>query len=136
MKYSLQCHHSYFANDIDSHVTLVYLGEQPKRLMDSVPLGELLISLENYFPMITSTGKNAYFGPNQDIPVRMLEPNNQLIAAQAIAQNFFFRNGIDVPITYPYYRPHITIPVVSTTSILGKKDVKLFLPHLAKWEDD
>lgn len=131
--YSLQCHHDYMDDNIDSHMTLVYLGKQSKKQLDNVPLGTLLFELTRYFPLTTRSEGLADFGPTGETKVRLLNPNNHLISAQAIALNFFFQHGIDVPVTYPYFRPHITIH--ANSRILKNNTITLFLPHLVKWED-
>lgn len=136
--YSLESHVSATYRGTKTHCTILYLGEQLVDAMDEVPIHHLLSEIFRDFP-ITCKGlpHTSKFG-SPDNPVLVQEiahvsGNSKLIRVNDKCKKFFYFNGIQVPNTYPDYRPHITVPELFDEGKLVKY-IQVFEPHLVSWD--
>ena len=139
MKYSIQCHvsHSALPKNIKNHMTLMYLGEQPYDLMnrfESQDLLRRLSTLPEVWPLKIKADDIAFYGPDNDIRVLELIPDNNLLLARAISENAVFNHGIEPQTMFTRFKPHITLTEEIELKYLNYEQITVYFPHIKIWE--
>lgn len=137
--YSLQAHVTPSYENIKSHCTILYLGEQSSEVMDRIEIGGLFEAYSNMgikFPIKVSAETDlTAFGPNGEMMVQIIN-SLRLVSANALARDFFYTHGLALPETYPWYRPHISLPNGRPNGWSLFDEVVIHHPHLHIWESN
>lgn len=128
--YSLNCGIS--LDGARSHMTLMYLGEQLDEVMDTLDLGTLYRDLGSHvpWPLFVRTYHRDLFGENKDVPVLLLDTDNEwLNLAREISEAFFSDKKIKPKTNFTEFRPHI-----STEKGFTDSWIYIYFPQLVSWE--
>lgn len=95
------------------HCTVLYLGEtDAEGLVQRHTLGQLYRCLvETNYAQCSQAKVSGlgFFGPHDDIPVIVLEPNPELLTNREIVESCLASIGIVNGSQYSEYNPHVTI---------------------------